>query len=342
MTLGRNLELRKLLHLPPSQTPALLVVIDTEEEFDWSGDFDREAVGVGAFEELWRAQQVFEEYGIKPTYVVDYPVATTPASVDVLAEFLKRDAATIGIHLHPWVNPPHDEPVCRRNSYQGNLAPDLERQKLMTLTTAVSDAFHIKPAIHKAGRYGFGQETAQILLDLGIKIDLSAAPPFDFSADGGPDYSNIDAHAYRFGPDNALFGIPTTGGFIGTLSGLGPRLYSTDSQSSALGRLGASVLSKARQLERILLSPEGHSLDKMKRLTRVLHARGLRVFTLSLHSPTVKPGCTPYTSTEQDVAEFLNKCRHYFDFFFDELGGTASTPFEIEDMIAQHDGTTAS
>jgi hypothetical protein len=342
MTLGRNLELRKILYLPTSQPPALLVVIDTEEEFDWSRDFDREAVGVDAFKELWRTQQVFEEYGIKPTYVVDYPVATTPTSVDVLADFLKRGAATIGIQLHPWVNPPHDEPVCRRNSYQGNLAPELERQKLMTLTTAVSDAFHINPAIHKAGRYGFGQETAQMLLDLSIEIDLSVAPSYNFSADGGPDYSRIDANAYRLGPDSALLGIPTTGGFIGALSALGPRLYSTDSQSSAWGRLGTSVLSKTRHLERILLSPEGHSLDKMKRLTRVLYARGLRVFTLSLHSPTVKPGCTPYTSTEQDVAEFLCKCRHYVDFFFDELGGTASTPFEVRDMVTRYDGTPAS
>ena len=336
--LGRNLETRQRISLPPDTPPALMVVVDTEEEFDWEAGFDRNATHVTAMREVGRLQDIFEEFGHKPTYVIGYPVATDEFSVETLSSYRKQGRAQIGAHLHPWVCPPYEELVSHQNSYQGNLEPELERRKLTVLTETIETNFGFHPSIHKAGRYGFGYETATSLLDLGYEIDLSAASGFDFTNDGGPDYARVDAHLYTFGPDDGLFGIPTTGGYMGPLTSLGPHVFSERALRHKLGWFRARAMSKARLLERVLLSPEGHSLDKMKRLTRTLILRGVKVLTFSLHSPTVRPNCTPYTSSAHDVTAFIDKCRQYFQFFADELGGTTTTPHEVM-SLAKKNGT---
>ena len=65
-----------VVRLPADQPPVLLVVIDTEEEFDWNAAFDRSNTGVGHMRHIGRVQDVFDELGARPTYVIDYPVAS--------------------------------------------------------------------------------------------------------------------------------------------------------------------------------------------------------------------------------------------------------------------------
>ena len=71
---------------------------------------------------------------------------------------------------------------------------------------------------------------------------------------------------------------------------------------------------------------EGHTLAEMKRLTRALLARGQRTFVLSLHSPSVVPGHTPYVRTDADLVALLQRLREYLRFFRDELRGRFVTP----------------
>lgn len=108
----------------------LSVVVDTEEEFDWTKPFDRNATGVSHMREIGRLQGVFEECGIVPTHVIDYPIATQQESIRPLKEYAEAGRAAIGAHLHTWVTPPFEEEVTARNSFQGNLTRELERAKL--------------------------------------------------------------------------------------------------------------------------------------------------------------------------------------------------------------------
>ena len=48
---------RELIHLPADTRPILVVVIHTEEEFDWNLPHDRNATGVGHMDHIGRAQQ---------------------------------------------------------------------------------------------------------------------------------------------------------------------------------------------------------------------------------------------------------------------------------------------
>jgi hypothetical protein len=90
------------------------------------------------------------------------------------------------------------------------------------------------------------------------------------------------------------------------------------------------------------LSPEGHDLATMKRLTRALLAQGLRVFSLSLHSPTLQVGNTPYTQTADELAQLFADLDSYLAFFRTEIGGRFVGPSEIRaGLLAGRDSAAA-
>jgi len=269
-----------------------------------------------------------------PNYVVDYPIATQDVAIRPLKSFADDGRALIGAHLHPWVSPPYEEEVNARNSYPCNLPRALEAEKLSRLTEQIAQSFGTRPVTYLAGRYGFGSNTAAILEELGYQVDISPAAPIDFSADGGPDYSGYSSDPYWFGRQRRLLGLPGTGGYVGWLRKGGTPLYRAVT-SPAMRRIRiAGVCARLRLVERIRLSPEDYNEPEMRRLTRTLLRDGVRVFVFSFHSPSVMPGGTPYVRSQADLERFLDKCRHYFDFFFKQMNGVTMTPVEIRDTLA--------
>src|SRR5690554_8093678 len=67
---------KRYIELPPETPPQLLVVIDTEEEFDWKAEPDAFEDRVTAMDCIDRVQDIFNDYGIQPCYVIDYPIAS--------------------------------------------------------------------------------------------------------------------------------------------------------------------------------------------------------------------------------------------------------------------------
>src|SRR3954452_8499931 len=92
--------------LPVNSPPVLIVVIDTEEEFDWAKPLDPKARSTDNIRHQFLAQAIMDRHGIVPTYVVDYPVADSPEAVSVLRAINDEGRCEIGAHLHPWVSPP--------------------------------------------------------------------------------------------------------------------------------------------------------------------------------------------------------------------------------------------
>src|SRR5262245_30136732 len=170
----------------PEEKAKLIVVVDTEEEFDWSKGFSRENTAVQSMRWINRVQAVFDQYRIKPVYVVDYPIASQPDGYRPLQEFYRTGRCLIGAHLHPWVNPPFAEPINSHNSFPGNLPRSLEAEKLQILGDSIGEQFGARPTIYKAGRYGVGRHTAEIIEEQGYEVDLSVSPRMDYSAEGGP------------------------------------------------------------------------------------------------------------------------------------------------------------
>jgi len=331
---------RTYVRLPADHPPVLVVVVDTEEEFLWGGGFRRENTSVRAMAGIPRVQALLEEYGIRPTYVIDYPVATQPDGYGALREFHAAGKAVIGAHLHPWVNPPFEEEPCDRASYACNLGADLEARKLRALTDAIEATMGERPVIYKAGRYGVGPATTEILEDLGYEIDLSIAPRMDLRLDGGgPDFMAIRPEPYWFGERRRLLEIPVTAEFVGGLARWGA-FFRRLADSPAGRRLRLQgLLGRTGALHRLRISPEGMDTAQHLRLTRALLRRGVRVFTFSFHSPSVSPGYTPYVRTPADLERMLGRFRRYFDHFFGELHGVALDPAALAARLARTEPT---
>jgi hypothetical protein len=315
--------------LPRSGPPALVAVVDTEEEFDWGAPFDPVHTAVAHMAAIHRLQDLFASLGVIPSYLVSYAIVAQEAGFRPLLPYVGAGQAVIGAHLNPWTTPPWGERVNRMNSYPGNLPRALEAAKLDSLRRQIQRSFGVRPMVYKAGRYGKGRNTETILEEQGFEVDISPAPAMDCRADGGPDYTRHSSRPFLFGRGRLLC-LPNTGAFVGRFHELGPVLHPLLEHGSVARLRLPAIASRLRLLERLRLTPEGYTLPEMKRLTRALLAAGQRTFVLSLHSPSVVPGNTPYVRTDADLAILLRRLRGYLTFFRDELHGRFLTPLALK------------
>ncbi|WHU03599.1 MULTISPECIES: polysaccharide deacetylase family protein [unclassified Sphingomonas] len=274
------------------------IFVDTEEEFDWGAPLSADADGTRHMAALPPVHARFAAAGAALTYLIDYPIATSPLAIEVLREVIRDGRSAIGTQLHPWVNPPHVEDVNGFNSFTGNLPLELQRAKLVALTEAVERAAGRRPLVYRAGRYGIGPDTPALLAELGYRIDSSMRSAYDYSDEGGPDFSAVPNDAFRIG---SLIELPFTTVFTGRMRRGGAALH------RGLGRLphGIGVASRLGLLSRVALTPEDMPLGEAKEAIRVAVGEGLRLLNFAFHSPSVEPGHTPYVRTEADLAAFL-------------------------------------
>jgi hypothetical protein len=321
------------LAFPPALAPMLLTVVHTEEEFDWSKPFNRDAIAISHVRELGRAQELFDRCGARPIYVVDYPIASQDLGISTLRALAGNGSAAIGAHLHPWVNPPFTEEVSTYHSYPGNLPSALEAQKLQQLTDRIADGFGARPTVYLAGRYGFGPHTLSILQELGYRIDLSAVAMSDFRSDGGPDYRRRD-NSCRWEGDPAILRIPHSVADVGFLCRDGQRLFEPGASATVRALRLPGILARCGAIEHVRLSPEGFSLRHLKSAARALIAAGVKVLVFSFHSPSIAPGFTPYVRDRSDLAEFVGRIEGFLRFFKDELGGVFANPERVLEIAA--------
>lgn len=320
--------------LPAGFPPTLVVVVDTEEAFDWhnpASDQPLRFPGAGAFA---RFHEILEPFGVVPAYLLSYPVVDRDEGLAGLKALLQARRCVVGAHLHPWVTPPFHPQWDRQHSYPGGLPRELEQAKLATLTRHIHQRLAITPVIYKAGRYGFGPNTADILQQLGYLVDLSPAPPFDFRHDGGPDYRHFSPHPYWFGKkNNDILGLPVAGGFVGLLRQQGPWLYGWSRRRPAAWLHAGGLLARSGLLERVRLSPEGHTLDELLRLIRRLLKDGVRIFQLAFHSPSLEPGLIHYAPDLAARDHMLQTLAGVLRFFLSSLGGRTTTPEGLRAMV---------
>lgn len=312
--------------LPESFGRRVIVTVDTEEEFDWTQPRRRDATSVQAVKALPEAHRRLRGFGLEPAYLVDYPVATTPESIEVLRGFVEAGEATVGAQLHPWVNPPFDEPVDALHSFPGNLPRRTERAKLTELTRAIRDGLNVQPIMYRAGRYGIGPNTEALLDELGYRVDASVRPLFDYMDEGGPNFERVRSAPYWTGPERRILELPLTTTFVGGLRSFGEPLFRLGAKLPA----SRGLLARARLLNRIALTPEGIPVDEALTALRLLLDNGTRLFSISFHSPSVEPGHTPYVRDAQDLARFYA----WFDGVLGFLAKNGVEPVSVAEVLA--------
>lgn len=286
-----------LANFAPGFGQRVLLTVDTEEEFDWRAPFSREGHGLSHVAAIPRFQSFCEAIGARPVYLVAWPIATNPAAVEIIGDAVRRGTAEVGMQLHPWVNPPFEEELSHHNSFPGNLPPALEAAKFTVLRDRVEEAFGLSPLIYRAGRYGLGPHTAGLLRAAGIRIDTSVRSLFDYSEIDGRDYTCHPQSPYWVDDACQLLELPLTTVQWGLLRNLGTGLQRLGQRiPRAMG-----VMARLSLLERIALTPEGVSAEEALRGIDTALDSGLPVLVLSLHSPSLAPGHTPYVATQADV-----------------------------------------
>jgi hypothetical protein len=285
-------------------------------------------------QQIERLQATFDRFGLKPIYMIDYAVASQPDGYKTLSGIAADGRCEIGAHVHPWVNPPITEEICVRNTYPFNLPAELEAEKLRVLTATIEANLGVRPISYKAGRYGIGAATPEILLRQGYKVDLSVVPTRNYSGDGGPDFRAFDStKPFWIDEDRRLLELPFTTSFIGAFSDGGGPLFKLI--EGGIGRAFhlPGIFARLGLLNQVNLTPEGVTLKEAKALTRHLLAGGDRVFTLAFHSTSLTPGSTPYVQNEAQLTNFYNWLEAYFAFFANEIGGVFMTPRALYESL---------
>ncbi|MCX7865219.1 MAG: polysaccharide deacetylase family protein [Novosphingobium sp.] len=261
-----------------------------------------------------------------PIYLVDYVIASSPLAAEILGPAVRDGRAEIGIHLHPWVNPPFDEIVSDANSFAGNLPPVLESGKFRLLREAIMASFGTTPRIYRAGRYGIGPSTAAILKENGISIDTSVRPRYDYSAGHGPNFARHPLHPYWLDGEHTLLELPLTTVYRGLLRRAGDRVYPRLANRPAI----RGVLARSGMLERIALTPEGISVQEALRGIDIALKEGLPILVFSFHSPSLAPGNTPYVRSERDLERFYDWwCR-----ILDHLAHRGVAPTSVSEIMS--------
>lgn len=276
------------------------VCVDTEEEFDWHAPLSRENRATASARAIPDAARRFRDLGSALTWLVDHPIATDPPAIDHVRAALSVEGGAVGTQLHPWVNPPFEAADTPEHSFAGNLPIDLEAAKLDTLTDAITSAFDRQPILYRAGRYGLGPNSLNLLAERGYRLDTSMRARYDYRAEQGPDYRAIGNAAFRTGPDGAIVELPFTTVLAGRTGRVGPTLYDIASRIPH----GPGVLARLGLVDRVSLTPEAIPLDAALEAVRTSVGQGHTLISLAFHSPTLEAGHTPYVRDAADLAEF--------------------------------------
>jgi len=311
-----------MIDRPDRRTDGVVVIVslDTEED-NW--DRSRDGVTLKNIAELRPLASFLERLGVRPTYCTTYHVATDPRAADVMRELCDGGRGEIAAHLHPWNTPPLTEAFVPRNSMLKNLPGELQLAKLRALTGALEEAFGFTPRVFRAGRYGIGRETVAALLRCGYRVDSSVSPTVSLkSMDDGPSFVGAPIVPYRLAPDRdvsvpsadgELLEIPLSYGFSrGPFSVWGPARRLMETAPLSWLHL-AGIAHRTGLVQRLSLCPETASLTDMLTLSRRLLEHGVRHLQVAWHSPTHKPGLSPFAATAADVDRLYAKIEGYLE-----------------------------
>jgi hypothetical protein len=311
----------------------LLVGIDTEGDNQWNAA----ARANQTFENIYalpRLHALFARHGVRPTYVITYPVATDARSADLLRRLQAGGDCEIGAHHHAWETPPCTAEDVRRHPYASKLPLRQFEEQLAHLTDAIETAVGRRPVSYRSGRFGFSADHVAALERLGYQVESSVAPLFYEAHKGGPDFVEAPLRPYFLAYDSAttpgtsnLLEVPCSAALhrklpkrLQYLYARAPRPYTT---KRILRKLG---LARVRWLR-----PSYSSLADMNSLAADLAAAHEPVLNLLFHSSEAIVGGSPYNKTDAELAAFCDRLERFFEYAIGTLKATPATFAEFRD-----------
>lgn len=299
--------------------PTFIVSIDAECDNAWNCKANITTANASF---LPRFQQLCEQYGVRPTYFVNYEMATSSIFREFGRDLLKRRRGEIGMHLHAWNSPPIVPLTSNDTQYHPYLTEypaDIMRAKISYLTGFLEDAFSVPITSHRAGRWGLNALYARMLVERGYRTDCSVTPLTSWvghtgnpSQSGGPDFTDFPQFPYLMDIDNIR--LPGTSPLLEipvTAMQLRPRLIQALSRPFANPSFVSRVMNRAFPVKcLLLLNP--WNLNLVTRVIKSAVALGYPCVHLALHSSNLMPEGSPAFPRAKDVEKLYSVLTEVF------------------------------
>jgi hypothetical protein len=277
----------------------LIVTIDVEED-NW-GEFIPIGYSLENIKKIHGLQKLFDQYDVKPTYLINYPVATDKFSIEMFKSFLAEGKCEIGMHCHPWNTPPFVEEHNAFSSMMSNLPAELQFSKLKVLKETIVNNLGVNPVSYRAGRWAFHEGSAKALEAMGFKVDSSVTAYTDWSEFHGVDYSDLPPAPFKFNSNNifksdpygSLLQVPATVGYLQHDFSRANKLFKSLKGKMSKGLRLKGLFDKFSILNQVSFSPEMETSEKMISLIDVMAKRDLDVLNMFFHSTSLVEGLTP-------------------------------------------------
>lgn len=298
----------------------LVITIDVEED-NW-GEFITDGYSLENVKKIQALQKIFDRFKVKPTYLINYPVATDKFSVVMFRSLLAKGKCEIGAHCHPWNTPPFEEDLGVYNSMLCNLPEKIQYRKIEILKNIICENLEINPVSFRAGRWAFSNSVARSLYKLDFKVDTSVTPYTEWSEWYGVDYRKSTPHPYRFSLNNIfkplksgeLLQVPVSIGFL-------QKNYARCNWLCRFADTGImkkihfrGVLSRLKILNKVFLSPEMSTGQEMINLAERMKSLGIDILNLFFHSTTLLRGCSPFNNSPEEERMFLQRITHFLEY----------------------------
>jgi hypothetical protein len=291
---------------------SLVITIDTEPDDQWrmpEGGKPLPELTFSNTRNIGRLIGFLRKMNLRSTWMTSYSVACDAESSRQLA-LAAAAGDEIACHLHAWETPPLTAADAYSRSYIYEYDPGMRLAKLKSITSALEDAFSVRPVSYRAGRWGIDALEYEHLSSLGYAIDSSVVPGYTFRSSighkrGGPDFrrllTNASHEPYRNG---GLWEVPVSATAAGGLCG--DRLSAFLARTMASRRdLPSRVVSKVLAITGIShlvwLRPLMHPRQDLVRAALALVRRSARIINIMFHSSEMSVGASPYINTEEDV-----------------------------------------
>ena len=314
---------------------ALLVGIDTEGDNQWDAAARRQQT----FENIYvldRLHDFFARFGVRPTYLVTYPVARDARSADTLRRLVGRGDCEIGAHHHVWETPPFEPADVDRHPYALSLPLTRFDEQLASLTKAIDEAVGARPTSYRSGRFGFSAAHVSSLERQGYGVESSVAPLLYEAHKAGPDFVDAPIAPYFLSYDDpsqpgssALLELPVSAALNRRLPAWLERRY---------GRLPWPYTTKrlmrlARLAHVRWLRPSYSSAGDMIALARQLTGRGVPLLNVIFHSSEAIVGGSPYNRTDAELSGFFDRLGRFLDAAIKEMGAVPMTFSEYRRQV---------
>jgi peptidoglycan/xylan/chitin deacetylase (PgdA/CDA1 family) len=305
----------------------LLVGIDTEGDNQWDAAARANQTFANVYA-LPKLHALFARHGVRPTYVITYPVARDPRSVDTLSAILEGGDCEIGAHHHAWETPPFSPEDVRRHPYASTLPTAQFDAQLESLTTAITRAVGRRPLSYRSGRFGFSASHVSALERAGYLVESSIAPLFYEAHKGGPEFVEAPLRPYFLAYDSAVVSgssnvleVPVSAAlnrqlpkWLQHMYARAPRPYTTKRILRALG------IARMQWLR-----PSYSSLADMCALARRIAQGHAPALNLLFHSSEAIVGGSPYNTTQGELDAFSERLEGFLTYALQDLHARPST-----------------